>query len=174
MRRAIVVLLGVALISVWGCSAQIKRPTDATAPKPEVRALSGFALEMAPSAREQLVDNIKFDVDELEGTMLRTLEAKDLMASDGDYSLKVVVKDIRVRSTFSAVMFGFMAGDDHLIGDAIVFDREGRPVYTYVAEASYAFGGVGGGQDSARLNWLYEEFSEVIADELVVQRDQVD
>ena len=94
------------------------------------------------------------------------------MSPDGDYRLKVVVNDIRVRSTFNAVMWGFMAGNDHLTGDAVVLNLAGEPVYDFEASASYALGGFGGGQDSSRMNWLYEEFSEIIADELVQKKEQ--
>lgn len=111
-------------------------------------------------------------IDALTSTLERTLESRGLVTSDGDYRLKVVVNDIRVRSTFNAVMWGFMAGNDHLQGDAIVLNLEGEPKYEFGASASYALGGFGGGQDSSRMNWLYEEFSEMIADELVQKRDK--
>ena len=93
-----------------------------------------------------------------------------MIASDGDFRLKVVVTDIRVRNTFNAVMWGFMAGDDHLRGDVVVQNLAGEPVYNFDAGASYALGGFAGGQDASRINWLYEEFSEMIANELLLQK----
>lgn len=59
-----------------------------------------------------------------------------------------------------------------MTGDAIVLDRNGESVYTYNANVSYALGGFGGGDDTTRVNWLYEKFSEIVSDELVKMRDR--
>ena len=165
-------MLCLSIVAVVGCSSQVTRPDGADADRPVIRALQDFTVEMSPDARTQLADNVKFDIDALTSTMRRTLEGRGLVTSEGDHRLKVVVNDIRVRSTFNAVMWGFMAGNDHLQGDAIVMNLEGEPVYEFGASASYALGGFGGGQDSSRMNWLYEEFSEMIADELSKKRDE--
>jgi hypothetical protein len=165
-------LIGVSLLVLAGCSSQVTRPDVSAQPKPVVKALQSFTVEMAPEAKRQLADNVKFDQEELSSILRRTLDSRGLLADEGDFDLKVTVKDIRVRSTFSAVMWGFMAGDDHLRGDAAVLNREGNPVYTFGVNASYALGGIAGGQDSMRMNWLYEAFSESVAEELKAQRDQ--
>jgi hypothetical protein len=95
-----------------------------------------------------------------------------VLTPDGDFRLKVVVNDVRVRGTFSAVMFGFMAGDDHLNGDSIVLRKEGdESVYEFKVKTSYALGGWAGGQDAMRMDWLYEEFSKKIAEKLAALRD---
>jgi hypothetical protein len=84
----------------------------------------------------------------------------------------VVVDDIRVRGSFSAIMFGFMAGDDHLKGTATLYRHaDGKPLGSFGVKISYALGGWAGGQDTARLSWLYEEFSKKLAEELVQRRD---
>lgn len=165
-------MLCLSILAVVGCSSQVTRPDGADTDRPVIKALQDFSVEMSPDAKTQLADNVKFDIDALTSTLERTLESRGLVASEGDYRLKVVVNDIRVRSTFNAVMWGFMAGNDHLQGDAIVLNLEGEPVYEFGASASYALGGFGGGQDSSRMNWLYEEFSEMIADELSKKRDE--
>lgn len=165
-------MLCLSILAVVGCSSQVTRPDGADTDRPVIKSLQDFSVEMSPDAKTQLADNVKFDIDALTSTLERTLESRGLVASEGDYRLKVVVNDIRVRSTFNAVMWGFMAGNDHLQGDAIVLNLEGEPVYEFGASASYALGGFGGGQDSSRMNWLYEEFSEMIADELSKKRDE--
>jgi hypothetical protein len=166
--RIIAIALALALSA---CSTQVKRPTAAEQPKPVIKALESYAVELSPQAKSQLPDNVKFDAEAFTATLKRTLEARNLVAPDGDFRLKVVVEDIRVRGTFNAVMWGFMAGDDHLYGDAILENREGKVVYTYRVESSYALGGLAGGIDSTRLNWLYEDFSKHVADELAEKRD---
>lgn len=168
--RSFILLL--SLIMLAGCSSQVTRTDNADISRPVVKALQDFTVEMAPQAKLQLADNVKFDINALRSTLQRTFEGKDLMAQDGDYRLKVVVNDIRVRSTFNAVMWGFMAGDDHLIGDISVLNLAGKPVYNFKVATSYALGGFAGGQDTSRMNWLYEEFSEMIANELLQKKNQ--
>jgi len=166
--RSVVFL--VSLFAIVGCSSTVTRPDDADTSRPVVKALQDFTVEMSPDAKMLLADNIKFDMHALRATLQRTLEVNNLIAPNGDYRLKVVVNDIRVRSTFNAMMWGFMAGNDHLRGDATILNLAGEPVYEFGASASYALGGWGGGQDSARMDWLYEKFSEMIADELLIQK----
>ena len=164
------VLVAIALLN--GCASAVTVPEAHRATKPAVRALEGFTVELSPQAKEQLPANIKFDVGALNKAMDRTFAARGLVAADGDYRLKVVVTDIRVRSTFNAMMWGFMAGDDHVNGDAIL-SRKGddSQVHEFQIKTSYALGGFAGGQDAARMQWMYEEFAKKVADYLVEKRD---
>jgi hypothetical protein len=164
-----VVVVAVLLLSA--CASQVTRNEPASAKLEPVRALSGFTVAMSPTGNEQLADNLKFDIDALRTTLRRALESKSLIAADGDFELKVVVEDIRVRSTFNAVMWGFMAGDDHLNGTAAVLRRDGSPAGSFTVKTSYALGGIAGGVDSSRLGWLYEEFAKKLVDELIARRD---
>jgi hypothetical protein len=63
-------------------------------------------------------------------------------------------------------MFGFMAGDDHVTGQVRVLDPAGRALRSFEVKASYALGGLAGGQDGARLGWLYDKFADMAAEEL--------
>src|SRR5262249_21873940 len=115
--RSFVVLIVLSLLSA--CASQVVEPDTATTPKPTVKALESFTVELSPKAKEQLADDVKFDTSVLRSKLDRALKDKGLIATDGDFRLKVVVSDVRVRGTFNAVMWGFMAGDDHLNGDSI-------------------------------------------------------
>jgi hypothetical protein len=124
---------------------------------------------MSKNAEAELADNLKFDQARLLATIKRALSAKELLAKTPDPELptiEIVVTDIRVRSSFSAVMFGFMAGDDHLNGEVIARDKSGRELQRFQVSASYAFGGLVGGQDGVRMDWLYETFAQETANEL--------
>jgi glucose dehydrogenase len=77
------------------------------------------------------------------------------------------VSNIRVRSNFSAVMWGFMAGNDTITGDIIIKDQNGEVLDQFEVSAAYALGGLAGGQDDARMGWLYESFAEETLKELV-------
>ena len=168
--RSFAILVALSLLAA--CASQVVEPDAASGPKPTVRALESFSVELSPKAKEQLADDVKFDINALSKKLDLALKNKGLIATDGDFRLKVVVSDIRVRGTFNAVMWGFMAGDDHLNGDSILLRRdEDRPVYEFKVKTSYALGGFAGGQDALRMDWLYEEFSNKVADKLVALRD---
>jgi hypothetical protein len=164
-------LLAAFALALSGCASQVTRDETAGMPREPVRALSSFDVVMSATSTAQMADNLKFDIEALRSTMRRTLESKQLVAADGDFEMKVVVDDIRVRSTFNAIMWGFMAGDDHLNGSVTLTRRDSNASNNFGVKASWALGGFAGGQDSARLTWLYEEFSKKIADELVERRD---
>ncbi len=67
-----------------------------------------------------------------------------------------------------------MAGDDHIKGDVLVRAPDGTELQSFSVNASYAFGGLGGGQDSVRMNWLYENFAKRVAEEVTgtISEDQ--
>jgi hypothetical protein len=154
-----------------GCASQVTRVGAPETPKQSMRAVETLSVEMGPNAKAQLADNLAFDVAAMESVLRRMLQAKGLLASDGDVRLKVVVDDIRVRSTFSAMMFGIMAGTDQVNGTASLRGRNDQPLEEMKINTSYGLGGFAGGQDSMRMNWLYEEFSKKLAEELVARRD---
>jgi hypothetical protein len=59
-------------------------------------------------------------------------------------------------------MWGAMSGNDSIKGDATVRDATGVIVDQFHVDASYALGGFAGGQDAARMNWLYEAFAKQV------------
>jgi hypothetical protein len=123
----------------------------------------------SPKAKEQLPDNIKFDLKALSSTIERALVASGLQDSGGTNTLDVDVTNVYIRGTFSAVMFGFLSGPDNISGNVRVLDPTGKTLRSFDVSASYAFGGFAGGQDSIRVNYLYEKFAELTRDQL---RDQ--
>ena len=132
----------VALLILTGCASQVIKSSEQ--PKPVIKAIQNLTVEMSPQAKQKIANDVEFDIDTLLATLRTALDSRQLLASNGDFDLNVVINDVRVRGTASAVMLGFLAGDDHLIGDAIVLNRNGEEVYSYTAEASYALGGIRG------------------------------
>lgn len=170
-------LLLLIVAGLAGCASGVKRAEDAT--KREAYFAKGGKLanevtvSLTQEARAMLADNLKFEQDKLLATVKRTLEAKNLMAKTADPALpkiEILVTEIRVRSNFSAVMFGFMAGDDRIVGDVIARDPAGKELQRFTVSASYALGGFGGGQDDARMGWLYETFAKLTVEELTGQK----
>jgi len=169
--RLAVALAVVVLLSA--CASGVQRHDD-----PERRAAyfagggkvaQNVTLTLSKDAQAKLTDNLKFDQEKLLSTVRRALEAKGLLAKTPDASLpniEIVVTDLRVRSNFSAIMFGFMAGNDMIAGDVIARDPAGKELQRFSVSASYALGGLAGGQDDARMGWLYETFAQHTIEEL--------
>ncbi len=49
---------------------------------------------------------------------------------------------------------------------------DGNTLQEFSVSASYALGGLAGGQDSTRLSWLYESFAEHVTEELTGQSEE--
>jgi Domain of unknown function (DUF4410) len=155
------------------CAPGVRRDEDAAKRSAYFAGGGKLATEvtvsMSKNAQAQLADNIKFDQERLLAIVKRALSAKELLAKTLDPELptiEIVVTDIRVRSSFSVVVFGFMAGDDHLNGEVIARDKTGRELQRFQVSASYALGGLAGGQDETHMGWLYETFAQETVNEL--------
>ena len=155
--------------SLLGCASGVKRDEQAdTAAIAQAAAARYSALNLYLSDRAQklLADNAKFNPDALKGTLQRMLGSKNLLATGSPYRIDVEITDIRVRSNFSAVMFGIFAGTDSVAGTVYVREQDGKQIGRYEVSASYGLGGLAGGQDETRMGWLYEEFARLAVNEL--------
>ena len=169
----------VAAFILAGCASGVTRAPSASAERVSAPAYSQFAsvsLSMSAEAKEKALENLKFNQDELLSHIKRALDSRSLINASGNNQLpklEVVVKDMRVRSNFSAIMWGFMAGSDLIEGEIVLTDALGKELDRFVVSTSYALGGLAGGQDSARMAWLYEKFAEETVKELSKQQKAV-
>lgn len=161
-----IVYLVVLLCS--GCASGVTRPDGAAASHRLAadQKVTSATLTVTQGVKASLDDNIKFNPDMLLDMINRRLELNGIKADKAPLSLDIVIKDVRVRSTAAAIVFGFMAGDDRIVGDVYLKDSSGRILDRFEVSASYALGGWAGGQDGMRMSWLYEEFSKVLVSEL--------
>ena len=169
VSRAAWCLALVMTLPVLGCSSAVKRDGPSGDPATKQTAglkYSALNVYLHDQARKQLTDNVKFNPEALKGTIQRLLTARNLLDAGSLHTIDVEITDIRVRSNFAAVMFGFFAGSDSVIGNVHVKDANGRPLTRYEVSVSYALGGLAGGQDDARMGWLYEEFAKLAVNEL--------
>lgn len=178
MNKKLLSVVAAAFV-LAGCASGVTRTPSALAERMNAPAYSQFAsvsLSMSAEAKEKALDNLKFNQDELLSYIKRALDSRSLIsASDSNQlpRLEVVVKDMRVRSNFSAIMWGFMAGSDLIDGDIVLTDASGKELDRFEVSASYALGGLAGGQDSTRMSWLYEKFAEETVKELTKQQKPV-
>ena len=172
MRSIVAIGVLASVLVTGGCASGISRAPDMASKKSEISSTSPLAsvsLSLTEDAKRKVSENLKFNPDELLSHVRRALDANSLLKANAEQPLRVLevrVKDVRVRSNFTAIMFGFMAGADSITADIIVRSPGGQELDRFEVSATYALGGLGGGQDSARMGWLYEKFAEETLKEL--------
>lgn len=164
-RAAVWAALGV-LGLLTGCAGTVKQDPRVRGDLSRLEGVSQVVAQMSPEATKLQAENPQFNREELATRLRYRLETQGLTTPAATHRVEIVVTDIRVRGAFAAIMFGFMAGDDHVTGQVRVLDAAGRPLRSFEVKASYAFGGVAGGQDGMRMNWLYDKFADLAAAEL--------
>ena len=173
--KPVCMLIVISLLA-GGCASGTKRDTsnvDTAYVLSQDQQIGSVAIALTPEAKKQSVENLKFDAEELRKHVERALEVSELLNEPDKGKLPGViieVKEIRVRSNFTAVMFGFMAGADSITGDIVIQDPAGSELDRFEVSVDYALGGLAGGQDTARVSWLYEKFAEETINELKGQR----
>lgn len=178
-RLARVCAAALLALIVTACSSGVQRAPEAELQQPQFdepgEQAGSLTIDLSEEARKDVVDNLKFNQDTFDQTIRRALDANNLLAEPSDDTLPgivVTVTSVRVRSSFTAVMFGFMAGNDHIDGDVTVRGPDGGTLQQFGISAAYALGGLAGGQDSARLDWLYEEFAKRLTQELTGKTEE--
>jgi len=170
-----VVFTIVGAIFLAGCASGVTRTPSITVDRAALspnNQVASVSVSLTDEAKKKETENLKFNPEELLSHVKRAIEAQSLLNGSGDKprpNLEIQIKDMRIRSNFSAVMWGFMAGADSVTGDIVLKDPGGKEIDRYEVSVSYAMGGIGGGQDSARMGWLYEKFAEETVKELTRQ-----
>jgi outer membrane murein-binding lipoprotein Lpp len=169
--RAVVAAVVSAVVATLlaGCSGTVKiDPAQQArlAQHQPVAGVSAIQVELTEDVKAKMAGVASFDRD-MVGKLLRNrLESEGLVADGSAHRVRVLLNDVRVRSALSAIMLGVLAGDDHITGKVQLLDAQGRAKASFDVSASYAFGGIAGGQDGARMGWLYEKFAELSVTEL--------
>lgn len=172
MKYTKALILTVAAIGLSACSSSVKKVESVNGQQVQAadmkleHGIGTVTLKLNEDAKAKLADNLKFNPEQLRSTIVRGLEAKEYIRPNGANTVEIVVTDIRTRSNFSAVAFGFMAGSDRINGTVTVYNELGKPVKSFNVETSYALGGLAGGMDESRMSWLYEEFAQNVMNEL--------
>ncbi len=159
------------------CAAGVQRAPEIALQSPQFdnpgEKAGGLTIELTEEGAKAAGENSNFHMDNLRQAIHRSLEDKNLIAQDSDSTLPTInvdVTSVRTRSTFSAIMFGFMAGEDHIKGDVEVRAPSGAVLQKFGVSVSYALGGFAGGP--ARMDWLYKTFAEHLMKELTGQSGQ--
>ncbi len=158
-----------ALILITGCSGNIKRTNNINIVKNIT--LSSLDVSESSKVQKELGVGSVFNIVTLHNTIETRFQKAGLKDINSQYHIKILINDVRYRSSITAVFFGFLAGNDHINGHAIINDNEGNVVNEFDVNTFYAFGGIAGGvaamNDSNRMGWLYERFAELVLEGVV-------
>jgi len=167
MFKTTLVLLTAVLLSA--CETTVNHRADSV----DTLAQTGLpirsvAITYSTSGAEDLKDNAGFDQSKLLDSIDEQLSSKHLLATNaprGD-SLEIRITAVRYRSTFNAVMWGFMSGSDNVRGEVYLRDPSGKQLNHFEVYAMYALGGLGAGWKGERWSYLYNKFGDAVADNL--------
>ncbi len=173
MRSRRIVFLGLLIVSLLlftGCASSVKRADDVYNYKYAGQKFNKINVSLNSEAQDKLKDNSLFNADKLSESVKRQMNEKGLLSDVSQDLIEIVVTNIRTRSSFSAVMFGFMAGSDQLEGEVSLKSPDGKVLNSFTVSASYALGGLAGGQEAVRMNWLYDKFAELTVQNILGEK----
>ncbi len=113
---------------------------------------------------------IRIEEMDLESRIVAELKSSDLYDDTENNTVKVLINSIYIRNAFNAIMFGFMAGADNIDGTVTIFKGD-MELASFDIKASYALGGLGGGQNVSRLGWLSNKFAELTTKTILGKSD---
>lgn len=163
------ITIAALVLALTACAGGVKQTSVENKQYLTTQPARQVSINLNDEAKQKLAENLKFNQVALLDHVKRALTAQNLLdeqKADAKNTVEIVIKDFRVRSNFSAVMFGFMAGNDSITGDVVLRDAAGKEVNKFEVSASYALGGLAGGQDETRMSWLYEKFAELTVENL--------
>ena len=169
MKKISFLLLIGFLLVLPACVSSVDRLENAAPYSYNGEKYQKVVLTIREDATDDLDDIVRFDQDELVRMIEKNMEVKGLIAANSTKILKVEITDVRVRSTFNAFMWGFMAGNDHIEGDISLNGENPPPLHIFHVSASYALGGFMGFKET-RMGWLYEEFAELTLQEILGEK----
>ena len=163
LSKIFVIALCAALAA---CASSVKRPDSAADYHYDGSKYSTVELTVREDATKDPNDRVRFDDKALRDMIQRKMEVSGLVDQNSPKKVSIEITDIRVRSSFNAFMWGFMAGDDHILGNIVLIGEDNRPLHNFNVSASYALGGFAG-MNETRMSWLFEKFSELTVNEIL-------
>lgn len=151
--------------ALFACASSVERPQGPSTYTYDGSKFGKVEMTVREDATEDPNDRVRFEQDKLQEMIQRKLEVSGLLDDGSLKKVSVEITDIRIRSSFNAFMWGFMAGDDHIDGQISLIGEDGKPVHHFNVSASYALGGFAG-MNETRMSWLFEKFSELAVAEI--------
>lgn len=105
MKKRMVFLLAIMCVFLTACASSVQRRPDGVGYRYGGEKFSKVELTVDPAATQDPNDLVRFENQKLQSIIERNLEASGLIDAASLRMVKVVVTDIRVRSTFNAFMW---------------------------------------------------------------------
>jgi hypothetical protein len=166
LHKLVAIGLCFALI---GCASGVQRIKESPSYSYNGEKYSKVELSINKNATKDPNDIVRFDDKKLRDMIERKLEVCGLLSEKSVNKVKIEITDVRIRSTFNAFMWGFLAGNDHIRGNVALVGENDKPLHTFHVSASYALGGFAGFNET-RMGWLFEEFSKLTLDEIAGEK----
>jgi hypothetical protein len=166
MERLYRLLVVVLCVAMTACASSVKRPDSVADYRYDGSKFCRVELTVNKDATKDPNDRVRFDDKALRDMIQRKLEVYGVVDENSPKKVSIEIMDIRVRSSFNAFMWGFMAGDDHILGNVTVTGDDGNPMHSFNVSASYALGGFAG-MNETRMSWLFEKFSDLTVAEII-------
>src|SRR3569832_2484330 len=157
-QRLAIILSAVMLA---GCAAGVKQAIVVFWLFLTTQPAKSISISLNDEVKTKVSVYLKFDQSALLNTVKRALTARNLLNEskpDASHTIEIVMKDFRVRSNFTAVMFGFMAGNDSITGDVVLRDAAGESAQGIGSADFEAVQLFSGGMVVAWLGWLFVFF----------------
>ena len=171
LRQVIVAIVLAALVAA--CSSGITRAPEVSLQAPQFaetdQRAGALVVDLSDAGKTAAADNRTFDRQALANAVRQALVSRQKLTESPDAALpriEITVTSVRARSNLSAIMLGIFAGSDHIRGDVVVRTADGREQQRFSVSAEYAFGGLIGGLEAVRMNWLYDSFAKRVVEEL--------
>lgn len=168
IQRFSALLLLLALLQ--GCTSEAWRKSARPA-LPHGAQVQNVYVTLTPEVQGALWYNEDIKPRRVLGAMKRNLKERGMLAKPSERHLptiEIVITDVRARSAGAAQWFGFLAGEDRIVGDVVVRDANGQEIERVKVKTTYAWGGPAG-TNQARMSWLYDRFAERAAEQLTGQ-----
>jgi outer membrane murein-binding lipoprotein Lpp len=167
-RKTILIILSlVTTLSLSACSSSVKRNNSNSSINSSLRSeVNEVTINFTDEVKTKIKNINSFNIIKFNEGIIEKLDSSGLLNASSQKTLEIEIDSIRIRSAFSAVMFGFMAGADHISGNIIIKNKSQHVIGEYEISASYALGGLAGGQNETRINWMSNRFSELTAETL--------
>jgi uncharacterized protein DUF4410 len=160
MKKLQYVLTALVMVMLTACSGNVKNLSVDSNYK---YAGEQYGAVNVDTSKATISDDGSFDKIALKQKIQEILEKENLIKSTSAETIRINIKNVRLRSEGAAVLLGFLAGADSLEGTVTLLGKDGQVVNQFDIDASYAAGGFIGGQDGMRMEWLYGKFGELTA-----------
>lgn len=155
LRSATVLLL---VLFIAACAGKVSNTVETRAIANKGYKFSVVEVQVSDAVKSTLPKNTAFDAEVMEKKAHKRFLDNGLISESSPYKAVISVKRVFIRDGVSAAMFGFLAGEDRIIGNVQVISKGGQLKESFEVKAGNSIGGLAASIASARADWMYGKF----------------